>query len=99
MLNDDWFDDIRYHIPSTPHFNFSGLFRDQSTDQTTGALVCKPKPYPLLDALPELWELSLRYRFKVSVGDQIKQHYSVAADYRKKLAALVACYGATARCG
>ena len=88
-----WFEDIRIHIPAAnyrdAHLNIGGLFRDERIDPITGAVVCEPKPYPLLEALPELHELSERYKFKISIGDLVKQPYQVAQDYQPRLAALL----------
>jgi hypothetical protein len=94
VVSKSWFEDIRVHIPAgqnkPTHLNIGGLFRDERTDEITGAVVCQPKPYPLLEALPELHELSQRYKFTISIGDQVKEPYQVADDYRARLAALVA---------
>ena len=92
-MDSSWLDDITRHLPAAQnqpsHLNLGGLQRDERYDEQTGAFVYKPKPYPLLEALPELHELSERYKFKVSIGDQVKEPYQVAEDYRPRLAALV----------
>jgi hypothetical protein len=91
-----WIEDVTNHLPLARNqhrrLNLGGLWRDQRYDETTHEVICRPKPYGLLDALPELWELSLRYRFNITIGDQIKPGYSVGFDYRAKLAALLSSY-------
>jgi hypothetical protein len=70
-----WINDITRHIPAaryTPtHLNINGFWEDERHDKLTGTVICKPQPYPLLEAL----------------GDQIKAGYIVADDYRARLAA------------